>query len=290
MSHRHHFSVRTFLPALLALAPAALAQTEGPLLQIAQTSIGSNGFGTSWRGQDAQLDHDAWLTQIVFQTGSATPQVDEIRLMTAVPGPITLRTVTTFTTTSTEVTAVLSQPYLLRANELYTVWFHQTGTPLGTYGCDLTLVDPSWGGYHTNVDPTMAPGAGEPNYYWHYQYGTNVQLIGYDNLDISGPMTLGSTVQIQLETQPLEFAVMMFSLGSGDMPLLNFTGPLRLDPALLLPAWFFGNVGPTGVWINQLPIPNNASLHGLGLYVQALYDPTFTTTATFSPMEPMQIQ
>ena len=101
--------LRTFLaPALLLTLPLH-AQTETDLLTIAQTGIGSNGFGTTWRGQDVELDEDAWLTRIVFQTGSATANVDEIRLMTAGMQPMTLRATTTINNpTNREAEGVLA--------------------------------------------------------------------------------------------------------------------------------------------------------------------------------------
>lgn len=278
------------LIAALAVGPTAPAQTETTLLQISHSAIGSNGFGTSWRGQDVELTEDAWLTRIVFQTGSATPNVDEIRLMTDANNLTTLRTVTSFQTTSTEVEAVLTDPYLLRGSVRYTVWFHQSGSPRGTYGCDLLRVDPSWGAYHTNVDPTQAPGPGEPSYYWGYQYGTNMRLIGYDNLEITGNLAVGGNAQIQLEAQPNDIAFLLLALGTTDQPFWIFTGPLRLMPSLIVPAHYAGNTGPTGLWTNNLNIPNDPSLHGATLYTQGLYDANFRLGGTFSPMEPLPIQ
>lgn len=289
MNHRHS-PTTAILTLCFALCSASLsAQVETPILQIAQGGIGSNGFGTTWRGQDVELTEDAWLTRIVFQTGSATSQIDEIRLMTGVPAPVTLRTVTSFTTTSTEVEAVLTQPYLLREYTRYTVWFHQNGSPRGTYGCDLLLVDPTWGGYHTNVDPTLAPAPNEPGYYWHYQYGTNLRLMGFDNLEITGNLTVGGSAQFQLDAPPSDFAFLLFGFGTTDLAIPGFNGPLRLDPASIAPTSFAGIVPASGSWINSLNIPNNANLHGATLYTQALYDPTLTTGATMSPLERLLI-
>lgn len=272
------------------LAVTAVAQTETPQLVINQSGIGSNGFGTSWRGQDVQLDDDTLVTQIVFQTGSATVNVDEIRLMTAVPSPVTLSTVTTFTTTATEVTAQLPVPYLLRGHTRYTVWFHQANSPLGTYGCNLWLVDPTWGGYHTNVDPTMAPGPGEPGYFWAYQYGTNMRLIGYQNLDVSGTLVPGGSAQIHLEAQPFSLLFTFFALGVADLPIPGFVGALRLDPTRIQGGYILGVTDQTGNWTTALGIPNNAALHGVDVRVQALYDTTFAMGGTFSPMVTLSIQ
>jgi hypothetical protein len=290
MPHHRPTVALLLLSALLAFAPAARAQTEGSLLQINQTGIGSNGFGTTWRGQDVELAEDAWLTRIVFETGSATPNIDEIRLMTAVPGPLTLRTVTSFTTTPVQVTAVLPEPFLLDGGRRYTVWFHQNGSPLGTYGCNLRLVDPTWGGYHTNVDPTVAPGPGEPGYYWFYQYGTNMQLIGYDNFEITGSLVPGGVAQLLLQAPPLAVSFTLFGLLPGNLPVLNFRGELRLDPQTVSTNTLTGIVDPSGNWGALLTIPNNNNLRGLSVFLQAVYDPTFTVTATFSPMEELRIQ
>jgi hypothetical protein len=274
---------------LAALSPVARAQTETAILTIAQSGIGSNGFGTSWRGQDIELAEDAWLTRIEFQTSGASANVDEIRLMTAVPGPVTLRAVTTIRQLGSAVEAVLGEPYLLRAGTRYTVWFHQGGRPGATSGCDLTRVDPSWGAYHTDVDPTQAPGVGEPAYYWGYQYGTNLRLIGFDNLEISGNLTIGGSASIQLEAQPNDVAFVLFALGVADLPFPPFAGALRLDPATILPASFAGNVGPTGTWVNTLGIPNDPTLRGLTIQVQALHDQTFANQGRFSPLEALRI-
>lgn len=286
------------LPIVLAAAaacafftPTTTAQTETDLLQIAQSGIGSNGFGTVWRGQDVELTEDAWLTRIEFQTGSATPFVSEVRLMTSVPNATTLRTVTSFTTTSTEVEAVLSQPYLLRAGVRYTVWFHQnTTSPRGTYGCDLTRVDPTWAAYHTNVDPTQAPGPGEPSYFWAYQYGTNMRLIGYDNLEITGTLAPGGSASIQLDAQPMDLAALLMGIGTYDQSFPGFIGPLRLDPSLLIPATFIAPIPASGAWITTLQIPNDPNLSGAVLYFQGAYDLRMAGSVRFSPMEALRIQ
>ncbi|MBK8979339.1 MAG: hypothetical protein IPM29_25865 [Planctomycetes bacterium] len=277
---------------VVALAAGAVgAQTEGPLVTVAQTGIGSNGFGTFWRGQDVELAEDAWLTRIVFQTGSATAQVDEIRLMTATPQAVTLRTITTITTpSSTEAEAVLTDPFLLRVGTRYTIWFHQTGTPRGTYGCDLTRVDPTWRAYHTNVDPTVAPGGGEPSYYWGYQYGTNFRLLGWDNLEITGSSQLGGTAIFTLEAPPFDLAVLFFASAVGDQPLPPFRGPLRLALASIVPAAFAGAVDPNGQFVRTLTIPNDPRLVGIVVYAQALHDPSFVATGTFSPLDEMRIR
>lgn len=278
------------IAALTLLAPATSAQTETAVLTIAQTGIGSNGFGTSWRGQDVQLTEDTWLTQIVFQTGSASANIDEVRLMTATPAPTTLRAVTSVTNAGTEVAAVLGQPYLLRGGVRYTVWFHQNNSPNGTYGCDLWRVDATWFSYHTNVDPTIAPGPGEPSYFWAYQYGTNLRLIGYDNLEITGNLVVGGSAQFDLEAHPNDIAFILFALRTTDQPFLNFAGPLRLDPNFLLDASFSGNVGATGLWTNTLQIPANPNLQGAILHTQGFYDANFANGATFSPLETLQIR
>lgn len=277
------------LSLLLGLAVASPAQTVVPILQIAQTGIGSNGFGTTWRGQDVQLEEDAWLISIVFQAGSAASQIDEVRLMTAVPNPVTIHTSTTILVNGNDAEAILPEAYMLRGGTRYTVWFHQTGSPRGTYGCDLRLVDQSWGGYHTNVDPTMAPGPGEPSYYWFYQYGTNVRLMGYDNLEITGNVVPGGAAVITLEAPAFQFAIVAFSLEPADLQMPNYIGPMRLDPAWIPSAYYFGVVDAAGMFVNTLAIPSGAWLHGTTLYVQAGYDPSFAMTATLSPMEPLRI-
>ena len=279
-----------FTLTYFALATSVHAQTETPVLQIAQSGIGSNGFGTSWRGQVVELAEDAWLTRIAFSTGSASSQVDEIRLMTSVPVPTTLRSETTLTVTNTEVEAVLTQPYLLRGGTRYTVWFHQTGTPRGTSGCNLHVIDPSWGGYHTNVDPTVAPGAGEPGYFWNYQYGTNLRLMGWDNLEITGTLVIGGQAQWQLDAPALDIAFLLFGFGTTDLAIPGFTGPLRLDPSLIAPAYFVGTVAANGVWLNSLSIPNDPSLHGAVIHTQAFHDDLLGNGATFSPLETLVIQ
>ena len=283
------------LPTILLLsaalsAPSLSAQTETDILTIAHTSIGSNGFGTTWRGQDVELADDTWLTRIVFQTGSATAQIDEIRLMTAVPAPVTLRSVTSFTTSGTEIEAVLPTPYLLRGGVRYTVWFHQNASPRGTYGCDLTRVDPTWGAYHTNVDPTQAPAAGEPGYYWHYQYGTNVRLVGYDNLTISGNLVVGGSATIVVEAPPAHLAMLMFALSTTDVTLPGILGPIRLDPATILPVSFFSVVGPNGLWQSQIPIPNDPNVRGVSLVVQGIHDQTFGSGGTVTPYDLLYVQ
>lgn len=278
------------LGAVLLLGTGVAAQPETTLLDISQSGIGSNGFGTSWRGQDVVLGEDAWLTRIEFATGSATPNVDEIRLMTATPNAVTLRAETNLVKSNTAVEAVLSQPYLLRAGEGYTIWFHQSGSPRGTSGCDLTRVDPSWAAYHTNVDPTQAPGAGEPGYFWAYQYGTNVRLTGIDNLEITGNLVPGGTATFQLDAAPNDLFVVLFGLGTTDQPFPPFQGPLRLDPGFILPVTYSGSVGPSGTWTTSLPIPNQPGLSGALAWTQALYDATFMSGGTFSPLEQLRIQ
>jgi hypothetical protein len=197
---------------------------------------------------------------------------------------------TSFTTTGTAVTAVLPQPYLLNGGVRYTVWFHQNGTPLGTDGCNLWLVDPSWGAYHTNVDPTAAPGSGEPGYFWAYQYGTNMQLIGYDNFEITGTLIPGGLAQVQLQAPPLAVCFTLFGLLPANVPVLNFQGVLRLDPSTVSTNTLTGIVDPNGSWGAPLGIPANPSLSGVTVLLQAVYDPTFTVTATFSPMDELRIQ
>jgi hypothetical protein len=277
------------LSLLLALGGACPAQTIAPILQIAQTGIGSNGFGTTWRGQDVQLEEDAWLFSIVFQAGSAASRIDEVRLMTAVPNPVTIHSSTVILVNGADAEAILPAPYMLRGGTRYTVWFHQTGSPNGTYGCDLHLVDPSWGGYHTNVDPTVAPGPGEPSYFWAYQYGTNVRLMGYDNLEITGNVVPGGAAVITLEAPAFDFAFVAFGLQLADQQRPNYIGPLRLDPAWIPPAYYFGVVDAAGLFVNTLPIPNLAWLHGTTLFVQGAYDPSFAWGATLSPMEVLTI-
>lgn len=287
----HSLSISAILlPVLFATAPTAAAQTETTLYQINQSGIGSNGFGTSWRGQDIELTTDAWVTRIVFQTGSATPNVDEIRLMTATPNLVTLRSSTMLSTTASEVTATLPQPYLLRANTRYTVWFHQANSPLGTSGCNMAVIDPTWFGYHTNVDPTMAPGPGEPGYFWAYQYGTNMRLLGFDNFDLGGSSTIGGTAQFQLVAPPLNIAFVLFALGGAVIPVPGLQGALHLDPVLALPGQLIGIVDPTGNLILTTGIPNNPGLIGMRVHVQALYDASFTTTGTFSPSDVLVVQ
>jgi hypothetical protein len=279
------------LPVLLAvLAAPAYAQPEAPLLRIAQPNIGSNGFDTHWRGQDLQLAEDAWLVRVVLQTGSASPLIDEVRLVTAVPSPTTLRTITTFTVTAAAVEGRLPQPYLLRGGVRYTIWFHQNGTPRGTSGCDLTLVDPTWGAYHTNVDPTMAPAPNEPGYYWGYQYGTNLTLYGWDNLEVTGNLTVGGSAQLRLDVPPFDLAGLLFSGAPADQQVLGFQGPLRIDLTLLVLSTFLGNVGASGTWTNNLPIPNDPSLSGVSIYIQGFHDATFAASLTFSAMERLRIQ
>ncbi|GAB4148859.1 MAG: hypothetical protein Fur0037_17170 [Planctomycetota bacterium] len=288
--------MRGILPSATRLLVASLAsalafgQTEGPILVISQAAIGSNGFGTSWRGQDVELASDAWLTRIAFQTGSATPQVDEIRLMTGVPSPVTIAAVTSLSYLGTEVEAVLAAPYLLRGGTRYSIWFHQNGTPRGTYGCNLRIVDPTWSAYHTNVDPTRAPGPGEPSYYWAYQYGTNVRLTGYDNLNVGGNAVPGGMAQFRLETAPFDSAILFFAQREADLSLPLLRGPLRLDPARILPAPLIGTSGPSGFWTPSMPIPNSPSLQGVRLRVQAAYDATFAVSAAASPLDLLVIQ
>lgn len=286
---QHHF-IRQCLcaAAFFVAAPLVSAQSEGTLLQIAQSGIGSNGFSTTWRGQTIALAEDAWLTRIVFQTGSASVNVDEIRLMTDVPALVTLEAVTNITRTNSSVEAVLSQPYLLRGGERYTAWFHQTGSPNGTSGCDLTVANPTWRGYHTNVDPTQAPGPGEPGYFWAYQYGTNMSLIGHDNLELTNAPTIGGNAQIQLDAPPNINAALLFSLGAADFSLSGFVGPLRLDPSRIVSFAVVGTVAPNGTWLNTFQIPLDPTLRGLVVYAQGLY--SFTSIgATFSPLEIVRI-
>ena len=51
--------LRSLLACSALLAGTCLAQTEADLYTIAQSGIGSNGFGTTWRGQDVELTEDA---------------------------------------------------------------------------------------------------------------------------------------------------------------------------------------------------------------------------------------
>ncbi len=154
----------------------------------------------------------------------------------------------------------------------------------------MTIVDPSWGGYHTNADPTQAPAAGEPRVYWGYKYGTNMRLLGHDNLEVTGSLIPGGTAQIQIEAKPGDFAVILFALRTGDQAFAPFTGPLRLSPASILPPTISGNTGATGVQTTVLPIPANPSLRGATMYLQGQHDPNFSLGATFTPLEVLMIK
>ncbi len=284
--------LRNLLTLSILSAAALTAQTETDLYTIAQSGIGSNGFGTSWRGQDVELTEDAWLTKIVFQAGSAAANIDEIRLMTSGAMPVTLRATTTINSIgNNEVEGVLAEPYLLRVGTRYTIWFHQTGSPRGTYGCDLTRIDPSWGAYHTNNDPTQGRNLNDPSVYWGYQYGTNCRLVGYDNLEITGTPVLGSTVTFTLETStPQDLCLLQFGAALTDVQIPGLVGPLRLDPATIVPPGFVGTSDMSAMFVRTLTIPNDRALVGVVVYSQGAYDPTFTTTATFSPMDELRIR
>ena len=284
--------LRSLLACSALLAGTCLAQTEADLYTIAQSGIGSNGFGTTWRGQDVELTEDAWLTKIVFQAGSAASNIDEIRLMTSGAMPVTLRATTTINSIgNNEVEGVLAEPYLLRVGTRYTIWFHQTGSPRGTYGCDLHRIDRTWGGYHTNNDPTQGRNLNDPSVYWGYQYGTNCRLVGYDNLEITGSTVLGGTVTFTLETAtPQDLCLLQFAGRTIDVSVPGLIGPLRLDLATLAPPGFVGTSDLSALFIRTLTIPNDRALVGVVVYSQAAYDATFTTTATFSPMDSLRIQ
>lgn len=283
--------LRTLALATALSAGSLLAQAETDLFTIAQSGIGSNGFGTVWRGQDIELAEDAWLTRIVFSTGSASANVAEMRLMTSGTRPTTLRATTTINTLSNiEVEGVLGEPYLLRGGVRYTIWFRQTGTPRGTAGCDFQRVDPTWGGYHTNVDPTLAPAAGESSIWWGYRYGTNCRLIGYDNMEVGGSDRLGGVATFTLTAGPIQPCVVLFSGGTTDQPVPGLTGPLRLSLASIVTPGFLGVTDASGVFANALTIPNDPNLVGLALYTQGAYDPSFTRTATLTPLDVLRIR
>ncbi|HMQ21932.1 MAG TPA: hypothetical protein PKE00_05545 [Planctomycetota bacterium] len=283
----------SFALFFVALWKPGVAQgciTSKDVFAIAQTGIGSNGFGTTWRGQDVELDEDTWVTRIQFSTGSASVNVDEIRLMTATPRAKTLVATKIIIKTNTTAEAILTPPYFCRAKQRYTIWFHQSGSPRGTSGCDLTKVNASWGAYHTDVDPTVAPGANEPGYYWGYQYGTNVKLIGGDNFETSGSLTPGGNFRFDVEVCPNDFGALFLSLGTVDAQVPGFNGFLRVDPATVLGLGITFRASATGAWTLSAPIPNDPMLRGLTLYCQILHDATFATTATFTVMDSFTIR
>jgi hypothetical protein len=211
--------------------------------------------------------------------------------MTGTPSPQNLRVETNVVAISgTEVEATLSEPYLLRGGQRYTVWFHQTGSPRGTYGCDLDRVDITWRSYHTNVDPTQAPAAGESRTWWGYRYGTNLTLLGYDNYNLTGNPRLGGFIDCTLEAGPNDLCAVFFALGAIDAPFPTFRGPLRLDVSQFIPLGIPGVADGRGSYVVNLPVPNQPVLRGASLYSQALYDPQFTRTATFSPLDVVTIQ
>jgi hypothetical protein len=153
------------------------------LLTIEQTGIGSNGFGRVWRGQDISFSVPVVVTGVEFMDQSfAGDRIDEIRLMTSVTALSTLAASTTINSYDEGAfnrwhQAAFTTPVPLTASVEYTAWFHLTSTTAATAGCDLSIVDPSWGGHHTDGDPDgMSAGAAVE---WNYQYGTNIRVYGY---------------------------------------------------------------------------------------------------------------
>lgn len=279
--------MRLFLALFLSTLSVQAAVPERTVFEIRQSGLVSNGFGTSWRGQDLVFREDTIITRVAIQGGLATAQIDEIRIQF---GNAIVAATTQIEDLGADAEGILAVPFHAIAGRSYALWFHQRGVPQPTFGCDLRVVDPTWRSYHTDVDPTQAPGAGEPSYYWGHPYGTNVTVTGYDNLESTGALQPGGFLFLTLEAEAFDRFAVFLSSATAEFTLPPFQGVTRLSPLGLTPFVLTGQLGLGTSTSFFLPIPNDPALSGGILHFQALHDPTFAAGGRFSTLETVRIQ